>query len=272
MMQNTFKIIITFIFIFNLIQNQADAQNNYELNLYTELLTGSIGSGLLLASMFTNNNASFTINDLNYLNKNQINSFDRSATKFYSKELSTLSDVLLIASVSLPAFVFLTNSETKEDLQTIGIMYLETLLLTNGITNLTKNLTGRFRPYAYNSDVPISVKLDSDTRKSFFSGHTSVSFASAVFFSEVFSNYSDDKKLNTFVWIGTLTLATGTGLLRYFSGKHFPSDVLAGSIAGSLIGYAIPKIHQKNSELKFNQSFGVINISYIFNSISIRKN
>lgn len=270
MMQNHFKIIITFIFILHLFQNQANAQNNYELNLNTELLTSSIGGGLLLASMLTNNNRSSTINDLNYLDKNQINPFDRSATKFYSKELSTLSDVFLIASISLPAIAFLTNSETKEDLPTIGIMYFETLLLTNGITNLTKNLTGRFRPYAYNSDVPISVKLDSDTRKSFFSGHTSVTFASAVFFSEVFSNYCDDKKLNTFVWIGSLTLATGTGLLRFFSGKHFPTDILAGSFVGSLIGYAIPKIHQKNSELKFNQSYGVINISYRFNSISIR--
>lgn len=267
-MQKVFKVMLVTIFLFHLIQSQAIAQNNYKLNLSTELLTGSIGSSLLLVSMFTSKNASFTINDLNNLDKSQINSFDRSATKFYSKELSTLSDVLLIASVSLPAIVFLTNNETKEDLQTIGIMYLETLLITNGITNLTKDLTGRFRPYAYNPDLPISVKLDSDTRKSFFSGHTSVSFASAVFFSEVFSNYSDDKKLNTIVWIGSITLATGTGLLRYFSGKHFPTDIIAGSVVGSLIGYAIPKIHQKNSALNLNQSFGVINISYRFNSIA----
>ncbi len=270
MIKKVCTILITLVFIFNLFEKSANGQNKYELNIKTELLTGSIGSGLFLASMFTSKNASFTINDLNNLDKSQINSFDRSATKFYSKELSTLSDVLLITSVSLPAIVFLTNNETKEDLQTIGFMYLETLLITNGITNLTKNLTERFRPIAYNPNVPASIKIDPDTRKSFFSGHTSVSFASAVFFSEVFSNYSDDKKLNTFVWIGSLTLATGTGLLRYFSGKHFPTDILAGSVVGSLIGYAIPKIHQKNSALNLNQSYGVINISYRFNSIATR--
>lgn len=269
MIQKVYSI-FTLVFIFTLFENSATGQNKYELNSKTELLTNSIGSGLIIASFLTNRNPSFTMNDLMKLDKNQVNLFDRSATKFYSKELSTVSDVLLITAVSLPAIVFLTHDETREDLQTIGIMYLETLLLTNGITNLIKNLTGRFRPYAYNPDVPESIKIDPDTRKSFFSGHTSVSFASAVFFSEVFSNYSDDKNLNTFVWISSLTIATGTGLLRYFSGKHFPTDIIAGSVVGGLIGYGIPKIHQKNSALNLNQSYGVINISYRFNSITTR--
>jgi len=263
------KIILTLLII-NLMfgTNSVLAQEKFRLSAEKEFSIFGLSSTLILGSHLIEKKISITPEEIFSLNKNDINYLDRSAVNFYSKEISLLSDLGMIASVSMPvAFIFI--DEAKSDLKNIGLMYLETITLTYGITNLTKNIFQRFRPYAYNNSVELSEKLDLDTKKSFFSGHTSVSFASAIFFSTVFSELSSDDNTKKLVWISSLSLATTTGLLRYFSGKHFPSDILAGAIVGSLIGYIVPNIHKSGSNLSLNTSTRQNFISFTWNFDSI---
>lgn len=258
-----FKVYLSFLVVnFLFYSSSATAQGKFQTSIEKESILIGSGSVLLLSSILLEKNLSITPQEILLLKKDDINFIDRSAVNYYSKNLSLASDVLLITSVLLPTS-FLVMNEAKNDLNEIGIMYLETLTLTYGITNLTKNIFQRFRPYAYNNSIEISEKIDSDTKKSFFSGHTSTSFASAVFFSSVFSELSSDEEAKTLVWIGSLSLASATGLLRYFSGKHFPTDILAGAVVGSFIGYTIPKLHKvsNSQDIKYtvNQnSFSII--------------
>ena len=113
---------------------------------------------------------------------------------------------------------------------------------------LTKGSIERFRPYAYNPDAPMVKKLTSDTRKSFFSGHTTTAFASAVFLSTVYSDYNPNSEWKPYIWAGSLFIASVVGYLRYEAGMHFPTDILAGAIVGSAIGYAIPWMHRVGKE------------------------
>ncbi|MGB9663667.1 MAG: phosphatase PAP2 family protein [Ignavibacteria bacterium] len=246
-------------------------QKKFQISSEKEAIILGSSAALILSSLILEKNIRINPQEIFSLSVNDINSFDRSAVNYYSKNLSVVSDVLMITSVSLPVS-FILMKEAKSELKSIGILYLETLTLTYGITNLTKNIFQRFRPYAYNQSVNFSEKLDLDTKKSFFSGHTSISFASAVFFSTVFSELGSDEKMKIFVWISSLSIATSTGLLRYFSGKHFPTDIIAGAIVGSLIGYTIPKIHKSEGDLNFNL-FGnqnLISISIGFDSRFLR--
>ncbi len=254
-------IISVLISLFFLVQ-PSNGQKKFNLSTSRELTILGASSAIIFSSFLINDKSNIEPQEITNLNKSQINFFDRSAVNFYSKDLSLLSDVFVISTVSLPLSLLLID-DAKTDLQSIGIMYLETLALTYGITNLTKNLTQRYRPYAYRSDVSLSEKLSLDTKKSFFSGHTSVAFASAVFFSTVYSEISSNESSKTLVWVGSLTLASTVGLLRYFSGKHFPTDIIAGAVVGSLVGYGIPKIHQSKDNLSFSAPAGS-------NSISIR--
>lgn len=259
------KSLIVSIFVFLLVSN-SNGQNKFRLSNEKELVILGSSSAIVLSSFFVNKNFNINAQEISSLDKNQINFFDRSAVNYYSKNLSLLSDILMFTSASLPlSFIMFDNA--KKDLKAISVMYLETLTLTYGVTNLTKNLTNRYRPYAYNSEVTLSEKLDNDTKKSFFSGHTSVAFASAVFFSTCFSELTSDEKSKTLVWTGALTLASSVGLLRYFSGKHFPTDVIAGAIVGSLIGYGIPKLHQSKEDLSISAPLGsnLISIRYYLN-------
>lgn len=254
------KIIITLQII--LISSfQLNGQNKFYLSTKKEAAILGAGGALVLISLLIENKQSISSEEIYRLNKNTINFFDRSATNYYSKKLSQISDILVISSISLP-LSFLLIDETQNDITSIGILYLETLSITYGITNFTKNFTQRYRPYAYNSNVPLAEKLDLDTKKSFFSGHSSTAFASVIFFSTIYSEYTSDEKSKKLVWAGSLTLASSVGLLRYFSGKHFPTDIIAGAIVGGLIGYVVPRLHRNNSTLSLSLPAGSNLISF----------
>jgi membrane-associated phospholipid phosphatase len=123
-------------------------------------------------------------------------------------------------------------------------MYLETMILGIALPAYGKGGVQRIRPYAYNPIVPIDKKLTAESKRSFFSGHTTMAFASTVFLSTIFSTYYPDSKTKPFIWTGSLLLASTVGYLRINAGSHFLTDVLVGAIVGTTIGYIIPKIHE----------------------------
>jgi membrane-associated phospholipid phosphatase len=43
--------------------------------------------------------------------------------------------------------------------------------------------------------------------------------------------------------------AAGTvGYLRFAAGRHYPTDILAGALIGSLVGWLVPQLHEIDSE------------------------
>ena len=112
------------------------------------------------------------------------------------------------------------------------------ILITDQTTNLFKNGVGRLRPC---HDVEIGalvrlVKASCGGQYGFFSGHASNSFALATFFSLVWRPYS--RKLAYFFF----TLAALIAYSRVYVGVHYPLDILAGGVAGSLFGIIAFKI------------------------------
>jgi len=201
------------------------AQSPYELNCSTDrgVILGGIGVLVLGASLQSQIDP-LTVDEINKLSKDDINAFDRSST---SKTL-------------------LFSEKIKKDMCKVGALYLETLFLTNGPMLLSKGLTKRIRPYAYNPDVAMDEKTDPEARKSFYSGHTANAFASAVFLAKVYSDYYPDSKWKAPIWSAALIGASAVAYLRYESGVHFPTDILAGAVMGSLTGYLVLHLHRKN--------------------------
>ncbi|MBI5407178.1 MAG: phosphatase PAP2 family protein [Nitrospirae bacterium] len=71
---------------------------------------------------------------------------------------------------------------------------------------------------------------------SFPSGHTTQAFSLA----SVIAEYYDER----WVDLTSYGIATLVGLARVEQGAHFPSDVLAGAIIGTLVGKSIVRYHQ----------------------------
>jgi membrane-associated phospholipid phosphatase len=162
---------------------------------------------------------------------------DRFAVHLSSRPAATASDILMDASVGLPV-VFFTRKTVKTDL----LMLAESNLLCEGITQLSKGLFQRPRPFAYRSD-PAGKRLGRDAFRSFISGHASAAFNGAVLAGVVYAKRHPGSRSSRAVWVTGLTLAAATGTCRVLAGRHFPTDVLAGAAAGAFTGWLIPQLH-----------------------------
>ena len=234
------------------------AQSPYELKTGRELTWLGIGAASLGVSEALKSTVDpLTKTEVASLNRADINAFDRQAAFHWSTSANRLSDVTLAGNLAVVGLLTLGTKPMRQDVKTVGIMYLETLLLANGIERTVKAITQRTRPFVYNPDAPLDEKLTRDARQSFFSGHATNAFATAVFTGEVFRHYFPHSRLKPIIWVGSLGLAAATSVLRYEAGKHYPSDLLAGAAFGSLVGWGIPKLHEVKNRSEIGRRLDV---------------
>jgi membrane-associated phospholipid phosphatase len=233
------------------------------------LLPVSIATNLTAGYISDRMVFNLTVEEIEMLDRNNINAFDRPATNNWSRELNSASDVFAKVFPLLPTVFFVPQLYNKQwnNLATLGIMYVEVYMFTKGITVLTKSLTGRIRPYLYNTSFTAEERFSfqedeaPSASTSFFSGHVSGTFAAAVFLGKAFSDIYGKGTWSYLVWSTSLAMATFTAYCRVGSGEHFPTDVIAGALVGSAIGYFIPVLHNKKFE---KSTFSVLPNSFSF--------
>jgi len=224
----------------------SQAQQHYQLDCRKDASFLGLGvASAILGLVATQRTSPVTNDEIIRLNREDVFPVDRFATHYWSTRSRVASDVLLGASMLLPASLAL-SSDIRDDITTMTIMYAEVVSFTFGVAQLTQGISERVRPFVYNSnpEIPLTEKKKQDARHAFFSGHTSMAFGSAVFTATVFDAYFPDSKWKYPMWGVSLAGATVTGLLRVHSGKHFPTDVVIGAVFGALTGYFIPRWHQ----------------------------
>jgi undecaprenyl-diphosphatase len=104
---------------------------------------------------------------------------------------------------------------------TLSTALIVDLVMINGIL---KPLFGRVRPFVLNPEISLLVAAPPDG--GFPSGHTAASFAAATVL------YHFNKTWGVAAYI----LALLIGFSRLYLYVHFPSDIIAGAVAGILIG------------------------------------
>jgi membrane-associated phospholipid phosphatase len=182
------------------------------------------------------------------LDKNDIPSFDRRGADVYHPKADELGDMLFYGSMPLPIILMLDKEIRKDGLKT-AILYLESMSITGLLYTGSVYLTDRYRPYAYNPNVPMSERTRGGAKNSFFAGHVALVGTSTFFIAKVLNDYHPDSKVK---WLPfTLAgLATGTtAIMRYRGGQHFLSDIIIGTVVGTLTGILVPHVH-KNKDIK----------------------
>lgn len=185
-----------------------------------------------------------TLEELRTLDERDLLEINQPATEQYSILARDAADVLFIGSYPLP-FMLFANGAIRSDFGDIFLMYLETLSFVGTAYFLTAGHVDSYRPYVYNEDVPIGVRLENGGRNSFYGGHPTVTAASTMFIAQVVSAYYPGSRLRPWLY------ATGTGLtlasafFRYESGKHFPTDLGIGLVYGFAVGLLVPHFHKK---------------------------
>jgi membrane-associated phospholipid phosphatase len=172
-----------------------------------------------------------------------INALDRTVLGRYSPTAHRIADVTVFSMVALPLLADAIDSGGDGwGLDTA--VFLETLAVTQGFTQLTKAAVRRSAPLVYNPRVPDEVKrTDPDAVRSFFSGHTATAFAAATAFSYTFWQRHPKSPWRFFVLGLSQAAAFSVGLLKIHAGYHYWTDIAAGAAAGASVGVLIPMLH-----------------------------
>jgi membrane-associated phospholipid phosphatase len=112
------------------------------------------------------------------------------------------------------------------------------------IDEVTKLIVARERPdLHFSADSLTTAPHPPDSRLSFYSGHTTLTFAIATAAGTVATmrNYTQAP----LVWITGMSLATLTGYLRMAAARHYMTDVLVGAAMGALVGFSVPYIFHR---------------------------
>ena len=119
-----------------------------------------------------------------------------------------------------------------------GLLALFSMLLGLLCTNVAlKHLVGRERPWLHVAGlIPLVNEPDPN---SFPSGHTCAAFAAGMIWVRILPRR----------WMRGLAavLAVCMGLSRLYVGVHYPSDVLAGALVGSLCAWAVWRLYRSRS-------------------------
>ena len=253
--QFIFRLIFSLLIITSF-QSSCFAQSPYKLDTKKESIIFGSGIGLAVIGItIIDNILPFTLNEINAVNRSDVNKFDRGATYNWSPTAGNASDILIAVTILSPALLAFSDV-VRYDFIPVLSMYFQTLILAIALPLTLKGITQRTRPFVYNEDAPHNVKQTQNAKRSFFSGHTSVAFAMAVFLSTVYIDYHPNSEWKPFVWGVSLLAASTVGYLRYAAGKHFNTDIITGAVVGSALGYFIPFMHRVN-ENDLDVSFGI---------------
>lgn len=219
-------------------------ENAYQLSKGKEISLLSVGAaGTVTSLLLRRNQVPLDSTQIVKLSTDRLLGIDLSATDNYHKDARIASDVFLNISYLFPLTPLLLK-DARQEYGVISLMFLETILLNETLTGLSKVLVSRPRPYTHNQDVDFADRIDDDNNLSFFSGHTSYTAAISFFTAQVLSQYIDNKVTRNLIWAGAIAWPAATGYFRYASGKHYITDVLTGYIVGAAIGYFIPRLHE----------------------------
>lgn len=176
--------------------------------------------------------------------------FEREVQAQFSQTTARISDITLLTSTVAPV-VTLGLGAREHSWGNSLLIYGEAMGASLLANVAVKRFVRRPRPYAV-AENPVAEaerhRMGADAYYSFYSGHSALSFTAASASSVLFSAVNDQASLNAVHWGLSLALASFTAHARVRAGRHYPTDVLVGAVAGLAFGLGLPALQQVKME------------------------
>jgi len=207
-------------------------------------LIGAGWSGYAFTKIYSKDES--TVAEIENLNRNDVSAFNRSAIDHFSQKAQHLGDIIFYGSMPLP-LVLLLDNKIRKDAGKVGFLFFETMSVTGLLYTSSVYFHDKYRPYAYNPEVPMEHRQRGGAKNSFYAGHVGLVASSTFFMAKVYSDYHPNSGFN---WLLYTIAAGATGTVawcRYDAGQHFPTDIIIGAAQGTLAGILIPHFHKNKT-------------------------
>jgi membrane-associated phospholipid phosphatase len=179
---------------------------------------------------------------------------DRDVIGNPSSSAETASDVAVAITLAGPPVLALLTQPGVHGFGNVirrpFVLYGESLLLAQGITQLLKPAVSRPRPFTYlpAAERPSGKAYDVTTDHAFLSmpsGHAATSFAAGSYAATDNLLSHPDAGSGEHVAVAAIggLMAGFTAHLRIEADQHFPTDALVGGLIGTASGVTIPLLH-----------------------------
>ncbi len=132
-----------------------------------------------------------------------------------------------------------------------AVVITEAVVWDGAVQDIVRRAVRRPRPYMYTPGLNPGQRDGPEANFSFFSGHTSGTFAMATGVAYTYSLRHPRSRWQALVWTLALAGATTEPVLRVLSGDHFPTDCIVGALVGTASGVLLPALHRKKVPLRF---------------------
>jgi membrane-associated phospholipid phosphatase len=179
---------------------------------------------------------------------------DRDAIGNPSTKAGSASSVTALAALAAPPVLALLTQPGVHGFGNVirrpFVLYGESVLLAQAITQVLKPTISRPRPFTYlpAAERPSDSKYDVTSDNAFLSmpsGHATAAFAAASYAATdnlISQPGAGSTEHVAVAAIGGL-LAGLTGNLRVKANQHFPSDIVVGGLIGTASGVTVPLLH-----------------------------
>lgn len=163
----------------------------------------------------------------------------------YSPTSHAVADGLVLTMVFGPPLWSAFDAGTGEGWFADSVVHAETILLTQGLTQIVKFAVSRPAPLVYDEDVSIAERSGRDAARSFWSGHTATAFSAATSHSVTYWLRHPRDPWRFTVLAADMAAATAVALLKVDAGYHYWTDVAAGAAVGTSLGVLVPMMHRR---------------------------
>jgi membrane-associated phospholipid phosphatase len=231
----------------------------YKLKPAVDIPVTAVGVGWSLyafSKIYSKDKSS--VETIQALDKNDVAGINRFGVDLYSPKALDASNGFFYASMPFP-IVLMLDKHIRHDAGKVTVLWAESMAVTGLLYTGAVYFHDKFRPYAYNPEVPMDRRTRGGAKNSFFAGHVALVGTSTFFTAKVFADYHPDSRIK-WVFYSIAGIATGTtGYLRIKAGEHFLTDVMIGTAVGTLSGLLVPHFHKVknvNSRIGVTPYFG----------------